>query len=404
MNPDLLVQYMLLCAILIDATLGWAVLLKNPKHASNQSYFVVVCCTTLWQVATFVSMFVIGTDAERIFSYRLMCAAVIAELVSVMYFVNTFGYEEHQPTWVRIVVASMLCETVLVVASPYVFHYSQGIEVTTGALYPYSVFVVCALIAGIFASIIQRLIMVNAERERTQLEYMIIGLFVPMLFGVFSMVIVPFLEMNAGVIHISSIQVFGAATTVFFSFMMAYAMARHRLMDIRVVLKRRFFALMSTFVVVLCMALVTLYALRDVMQFTVWTTMILLIIFSVVTLGVYAMVSRMLSAVVKRGAVDLVAYTHDEELFMRNIQSPRTWARRWAAKLQKEFAVESLECVTYDHRAQCWRQVFPESRTKYALEEGWIRVPSHSQDLRNTSCTTSMGVLHPSPMCNRCVL
>lgn len=373
MPIEFITQTLLLCAILIDASLAWLVLLKNPKNATNQSYFALISCITLWQIATFIALFFLHTDSEKIYAFRLLYAAVIAALMCILYFVNMFGDEEHHRPWPVVVLIASSIHAVAAIATPWLFEYSLDRRIFTGQLYPYVIFLVCALIAGIFASIVQRLLMVEGERLRAQLEYMMIGLFVPMLFGVFSTVIVPFVESADNSIILSQVQIFGATTTVFFSFVIAYAMARHRLMDVRVALKRKSVALFLTLVLIFIISGIVLYAASQTLVLNIWTSIGLLVVFGVVTVLLYEVLQKTVALFLKRGIVDFTVHTRDERVFMKNIKNPRSWSRGWAGKLQKKFGVDTLQCITYDHRAQCWHQVFPKQPTTYALEERWIR-------------------------------
>lgn len=372
MNPDSIAQYFLLASIIVDASLGWFILFRNPKNATHQSYFFLVCSITLWQVTTYVGMFFLESDHQRVIAFRLIYAAIISAVMWLLYFINMFGAEEHRKFWFRAVVVSIVGAGIITVLTPALFTQARIWAVYTGLLYPYVIFVILGLIAALFASAIHRLLTVSDQRIRVQLEYMVLGLFIPILFGAFSTIILPFIQNEHTVLQFSAIGVFGAATTCCFSFMMAYAMVRHRLMDVRIALSRKTIAGMLTLCAVLGTAGAVLFALRDNLQLNPGRVITAVLIGGVCVVLMYEIILQTVEMFMKRGVVSLAAYTSDEQTFLRKIESPGKWARRLAGTLQKQFGVEGLECITYDHRAQCWKQVFPECKIKYALDEKWI--------------------------------
>lgn len=372
MNVATLLQYFLLFAIIFDASIAWFVLLKNPRHAINQAYFLMILFVTLWQVSNYVVSYQAFTEPWELNSaVRIVYVAAVLLLASVMYFIFLFPNRSHD----RRIAATLFIPAVSVagigVSTPALVEtVSRGaneLVIQFGWGYAYFPFLILMMIVGVFITIIERWI--NAESEREQIQYICLGLSVPLVFGFFTNLFSPLQSLvTSGQTStaFTSIGNIGPASTMFFSLMSGYAMLRYRLLHVRALLQRKTLSLVSAgfMALVLGATAAWVYAFRLSEAHTATERMsaalIGAIIIGVVALSFFPL--QRLSYIVlgkylRRNVVDLRKWTSEEKGTLERCVTMTDFIRTVTHQLSATLPISSICGIAYNHTTQSYRSV-----------------------------------------------
>lgn len=205
------------------------VLYRSPRSRVHQTFFLFVLGTVLW-AGGIGAMFASG---NFVFD-KLIFVGAIVMMVGVVLFTRVFPRNDSIPGWYRyafipwLVVLCTLPFNLLV--SRIVVHTDGAIEPINGPMMP--VFVAAALAYCVLA--VTNLLRNYREargRERTQLMYLFVGSFAVLFSAAFFSTLLPS-------IGIFRFNILGPFSTVLFVLFVGYAIVRHELLDIKIVIQR----------------------------------------------------------------------------------------------------------------------------------------------------------------------
>lgn len=407
MSSETLVQYLLTFAIIFDASIAWFVLLKNPHRALNQGYFFMIFFVTLWQVSNYVVSYHAFTEPWELHSaVRIVYVAAVLLLASIMYFIFLFPNRSHD----RRIAATLFIPALLVagigVSTPAlvetVSRGANGLLIQFGWGYAYFPFLILMMIVGVFITIIERWMNATSEREQTQIQYICLGLSIPLVFGFFTNLFSPLQSLVSSTqtsTVFTSIGNIGPVSTMFFSLMSGYAMLRYRLLHVRALLQRKTLSLVSAGFMALLLgaAAAWVYVFRLSEAHTVTERMsaalIGAIIIGVVALSFFPL--QRLSYVVlgkylRRNVVDLRKWTSEEKGMLERCVTTADFFRTVAHQLSTTLPISSICEVAYDHVTQSYRSVrnvdggygvHGMSEFQFPADEQWVYALTRDQNV-----------------------
>lgn len=232
---DLLRLFSIVLVGAINLGLALAVYLRNSRSAVNRAFAAAVVTIVCWLALAFLS------DQALFRSYalllnRLTLGTGLLMGVLLVYFALLFPKRD-EPLGIGwrgflaagLLLAGLTCATPLVVAG--VEFESWGTNILSGPLLPAMALWLGAGVICIFTVLIRRFRRVSGRR-RAQLKFMLLGL---ILFTVTSLALGLVVPMITGSYELSGLNTFASLFLVGFT---AYAMTKHRLMDIRLVVLR----------------------------------------------------------------------------------------------------------------------------------------------------------------------
>jgi signal transduction histidine kinase len=234
------ITILIICSVAISL-LGLLIIIRNPKQRNNRLFAYLSIALVLWSVANYLSD---HANTHVLFYTRLTYFGGVFAVYSTLNFIINFP-EQLRIRKKYILQSYKAISIFLVIASfsPFlvksVIITSNTVTINTSFLYwLFILYIVCSLILLIS---VLRLQSKNAKStaQREQISIVSLGVILYAIFAVLSNVLLPI------VINSWSSSRFGPAFTLFFSFMIAYAIIRHKLFDIRLIIARSFAYLLS---------------------------------------------------------------------------------------------------------------------------------------------------------------
>ncbi|MBU0687314.1 MAG: GAF domain-containing protein [Candidatus Margulisbacteria bacterium] len=233
---NLIIYYQFLSAILSFA-IGLFVLIKGPRNIVNRIFFLLSLFITGYAGANLLLEYHTLFFYDPSFAYKL--AIFFASLhpptlvLFSWYFPNSSGHIDIKRT--IFVYAIGLFFTSLSFTNLYV----KGITVTHGIRYIdfgffYSIFALyfCVFVLYSFFNLLRKYRVSGSSVEKNQLKYVLIGLVIAYSIGAtFSLLLPVFF-------HYSRTEFIGPIGPLILVFFMAYAIVKHRLMDIEVIIRK----------------------------------------------------------------------------------------------------------------------------------------------------------------------
>lgn len=373
------IKYFLAFAIVFDASIAWYVLLRNPRGAVNQAYFIMVFWITLWQLASFLAFYLRIPASISVTLYRLAYIPTALLIVSAVYFVGMFVYNRHLPRYALLLLTIGLPFSIISATKLTV----KGMDATAhnvifGPLYPYfASYVVIGMIA-IIVTILFHYFHEKNSSIKVQLQYFLLAFLIPIVLGSLTNLFIPLVEyFISSQTHLTSLQSIGPATTTALSGITAYAIIRHRLMDIKVVIRRSTLAV-GAYILLSAALLFPLLILRERYfnflpqnNIIVWVLAIAFLILLFKPL--YSLTSYLIKKIIKREKLDFHKWSPEQLWALGKIESPEKFSRYLAERMIKKIPVEHFVFVTYDHPSGSFATVFPPFEKKYfARDEPWL--------------------------------
>lgn len=224
------------CVILAHILLGIFVFLRNPSSKINISFFLITICIAVWTCGVSILWHITDAKFAMIVGKLTFIAAAFLPLLFLI-FVKTFP-KETKPIplfqWATIILPIFvfipLIMSGLVVHS--VIPLGGKVLRTYGPAYP--VFLVYYLLyTGRFFFELLLKERTSSGISRTQIRYVILGFGIIALVGVTTNLILPFLGVGA-------LAFIGPLASVCLVAVISYAILKHRLMSIEVVMQRSF--------------------------------------------------------------------------------------------------------------------------------------------------------------------
>jgi GAF domain-containing protein len=216
----------------IDITLGALVLQRNSRSATNRLFAASASAAALWMIANYLCDNLPASDTLLLFLNRLTVALGSVMGIFMLAFALTFPSLRRRLSlkWL-LALAPMAILAVLTIATPLgvtgITIESWGTNVVMGPLYPAVMIWAAVVLVAVGVSVFKRY-RVARQRERLQFRYLYLGLFA---FFVGSVVITGVVPYTTGSTEFTQLT---PVTMLFFLIPTAYAMLRHRLLDIGV--------------------------------------------------------------------------------------------------------------------------------------------------------------------------
>ena len=238
--PLLLLSVVSLAAL----SIGAVVLFSNPKKKTNRAFALMVFFMLSWMISSFFESEV-SDFSLALFLVRLdFCTGVFVAysfLLFVMLFINEYSKRINLLSLGTTILLGLLCFTSYVVSNIEIL--PDRINAITGELFLlYGIYLVSLVLFGLY-----KLFLKFREAEgtlRTQILYFSLGLFISFSIAITTNLIIPrIIEVPTTVTRLG---IYGVIFLIFFT---AYAIIRHRLMDIRLAIKNStiyFFSLLSS--------------------------------------------------------------------------------------------------------------------------------------------------------------
>ena len=252
---------------LVQIVLGLYLLFNNPKNEINL-YFAGVCCSLAFWTVSVLMLRQAGQIADIVFWGKFIFFGPI--LTVYLFLCFSFVFPERTVAKMAFRQAILFVPTgilLVLLAGPWIL---QAAEITTlgpspiyGLAYPVFAFYLLFYFSwGIF-NLIRKHRWVKGV-EKIQIRYLFLGLFLTFILSIITNMIMPVMG-EARFIN------YGPISTLFFLFFTAYAIARHRLMSIEVIIQRSTVYAFATILIMAFYALAVLVSeiyLRKVIGYT----------------------------------------------------------------------------------------------------------------------------------------
>jgi PAS domain S-box-containing protein len=225
---------LLLLVSILNVSLGALVYSRNRHHWVNRSFAFFAFSVSGWSV-TQASRLAGGEPA--LFWARLAFLMAGMSLFAMALFIETFPFHNAPPSsWpVRILGATVCAFALFSLFTPWIVssatRTAQGRKLTYGPLYDaFALYVLCC--AGYSVLTLVQKVRSARGAERQQLNFLFVALLVPGACAIVTNLVVPLLTGS------SSLSQYGPLFSVVMIAMIAHAIIRHRMMDIRLVVRQ----------------------------------------------------------------------------------------------------------------------------------------------------------------------
>jgi len=243
-------------AIIGNLTLGIIVLKHDPKNKTNKIYFTFIVFLAIWMASSYFLDENIGESIQLILLKITFSSGILAAYFLLL-FSNNFPTPKQYTIKHKLIFLVVVLFTFLNTITNFVVipkgpipgaYYFQE-----GTLYPYYALTLISLLVGT----IMVLLLCYKEttgKEQLQLTYLLLGMSVPILIIIVFTLIIPLLHPNMSREEFGIRVIFhriSLISTLIYSFSAAYAIIRHRLFGIRVILGEILFWLVGSALVFL---------------------------------------------------------------------------------------------------------------------------------------------------------
>lgn len=238
-------------AIIGNLALGIFVLLHNPKNKTNQIYFVFILFLITWMGSSYILDENVK-ELVQIFLLRITFASGALAAYSFYLFSNFFPISKRFSLSQKIlavitlflVILSIFTNSIVIPLQsiPGAFYFHDGL------LYPlYTAILLFLLLRSVitFFYNFQR----SKGQQRLQLAYILLGMFVPVIFIMVFTLIIPMLNPNMDKVEFMTRVILhrvSLVSTLLYTIATSYAIIRHRLFGIRVILGELLFWLVGS--------------------------------------------------------------------------------------------------------------------------------------------------------------
>lgn len=261
---DLLLPFLL---ILIQIALGLYVFIKNPKSEKNFSFSMLCFSFSFWSFATFM-LYNSQKIADAILWGRYIFFGPILILYFFLYF--SFVFPRKTTAEFKIKKALLFIPTVFflfITPGPLILKTAvlgpEGPIPTFGGAYPiFAIYTLTYFLYGLF-NLVQKYLKARGV-EKTQIRYVFLGLFLAFFFGIITNLVFP-------AIGAAQFGVLGPYFSLFLIGFTMYAILKHRLMSIELVVQRGLIYTILTTIIVAIYALVVLIStqfFQEILGFT----------------------------------------------------------------------------------------------------------------------------------------
>jgi len=224
-----------LLTIIANLFLGISVYKNNPKSATNRLFFLLTSILVTWSVTNYISVLIVDPETA-IFWIRIVMATVASMFLAIFLLAHTFPEEKIKLNKLSIYAVSAWAMFLVGISlTPLIFSHT---DVVNGQITPvpgpaiplYGLNVITFLIASVVTLI--RKIKHTSGSVRTQTQFMLLGLSITFILSFFTTFIFVVVLKNTNFV------IFGPVYSLFLVGVIAYAIIKHRFLDIRLVVAR----------------------------------------------------------------------------------------------------------------------------------------------------------------------
>ncbi len=209
---------------------------RNPRSATNILFSLLTADIALWLIANYFSLHQLSSEFRALFWVRVVMFLAAAQGPLFLLFVHTFPNNKviiARKILVSLVILTLL--TMVISLTPFLF---QSVSIENGKIHPQPSFgmllfipnSVGTLVFG-FALLVRRFLR-TVGLQKLQLKYILVGTVFMFFFILLSNFVLPVF------FKISSFVIFSPLYVLFFAGASAYAIIRHRLLDMRAIVAR----------------------------------------------------------------------------------------------------------------------------------------------------------------------
>ncbi len=226
--------FVLVVTSLVNIVLGLLVYLRNRRGTVNKVFLLFILSVVVWTSSNFF------VDRSESYSGALFWTKItfIASyyIASFLYFFS-FVFPNRQLKQSR-KIFYLFTPALFLTAATFTDLVIGGVKdisihpiaPTFGPLYYFFVLYFLVYIALTFVNLLKRFRQ-SIGIQKAQIKYLILGLFIAVIFGVTTNLILP-------LFNYSSLSNFGVYSTIFFFIFTTYAIVKHRLLDVRLVISK----------------------------------------------------------------------------------------------------------------------------------------------------------------------
>ncbi len=219
---------------IVSIFLGLFIIYRDPKKLTNVTFGAFTICVAFWVITNFFTDIAKTTDVATFWARMTLAAPALMPFLLLM-FSKVFPRQEatlNKGFWFLLLtpglITLVLTPTVLNIEK--VSFTATGQELVVGPLYtPFFIYFAIYLI-GTFINLFKKFKR-STSLEKLQIQYLIFGLVTASIFALLLNVILP-------IFGLSNLVSLGAFSSVFIVGSTAYAIVKHRLLDIRLVVAR----------------------------------------------------------------------------------------------------------------------------------------------------------------------
>lgn len=380
---DIFVQWLLFSTICIDAILAWFLLFKNFKSPVHQAYWMMMGAIALWQITNFISAYHTFTSvysAQIILHSTFLAAGITVYLA--WYFTTLFPRGKHDKKKLLFIsilwgiLGTIIMKTNWLVELVEYRGTGQNIH-SYNWFYAIFISIIFIGIFHTFFTLQKKYKLAASQREKTQIQYLIVGFIIFFSIGLFTNSFIPIFTnilLDVPLNNSEYIYIIGPSSTVIFSLLVAYAILRHRLLDMRIILQRKWFISIIAILlsgIFLCIIAVSFQSLPTFLFYSI----AMIALFFPLQKGIALVITKML----KKQTIDLFKITDIEKQFLATCNTPESLFERFSKEIMETTPLHTLQCITYDPLSQHYRTAlsigsFKKMGTDFDYETEWIHI------------------------------
>jgi hypothetical protein len=224
--------------VVLNSFLGLIVLIKNPKNHINISFALFVFSTVGWMIVNFLSNQVNNYNSAFLLN-KLIFLVTPYMVYALLYFALVFprGIMKFQinPVKLLILLIPVIVSNILTISNQTITQITFLPEGGTGVVFgTFGFFYAAQFLSYLFIAVglLIYKFFKSTGRDKVQLQYLIFGIFIMMIFGSITNLFLPFAFNIYGGVDLApalSLAVVGFTS---------YSILKHRLLDIRLIVAR----------------------------------------------------------------------------------------------------------------------------------------------------------------------
>lgn len=178
----------------------------------------------------------------------------------------------------------------------------------------------------------------------------------------------------------------GHILITFYMLTITYAILRHQFLNIKIVLVRRFIALIVYLLLVVFLFVMLLIVQKTasiiIAESPFWTLLTIIAITVAIAAPMKRLIYWLISGVIKKEYIDLYQWTDEERELLSKTDNPEKIGRCITHSIMKRVPVETVRLIAYDHLARCYTSAFPNDQKKiHDISELWIQTITQKSEL-----------------------